>query len=298
MKLISGLLTSILLAACALGGPGSFISPLAIPDQIPVMLENQWRLTEVVYKDEHLSFDTIDPVLVTFSLGEMVVRSCNGSGFLFETIPHTLNEYRLIRGNSTLIYCPGGGTEQENGIHWALLATDRYDIDGDILILSGENARLTFVIDNEAKKSEYVIPTPTPAQPLSPLSHITQVPILVENQWRLTEAIHNDTRLNLDLIAPVLLWVNEDGMVVFGCIGISIPMYTVKEALEDPNEYRLSRGVQTEQNCFGEGTEQERSLRQALSVTHRYDLDGGILILSGENTRLTFVIDNEAQKTQ
>jgi hypothetical protein len=62
------------------------------------------------------------------------------------------NEYRLLNGEGTARGCINGGTEQEAIFIQALQATNRYEIEGDTLILSGDHAQLTFVIDNEAAK--------------------------------------------------------------------------------------------------------------------------------------------------
>jgi hypothetical protein len=135
------------------------VSPI-IPDQVPVMLDNQWRLTEMIYNGQRYSFDSIEPVLVTFQPGVLSVQACNGTGFFIDTTGIAdPNGYR-IRGTGvgTARLCDDGGTEQESIFDQALRATNRYEIIDDTLILSGTNffsgtsAQLTFVIDNEAEK--------------------------------------------------------------------------------------------------------------------------------------------------
>lgn len=151
VRLILWVWFALLLVACVPPGPPP-VSPL-IPNQVPVMLDNQWRLTELVYNGMHHNFDLIEPVLVQFSPGNLVYQACNSGGMYFDTENiQNPNEYRLLPGVSTAVGCPGGRDEQEGIFLDALTSTNHYEIEGDTLILSGENARLTFVIDNEAKK--------------------------------------------------------------------------------------------------------------------------------------------------
>jgi hypothetical protein len=156
-----------------------------------------------------------------------------------------------------------------------LFATNRYEIDGDVLILSGENVQVTFVIDNEATKPN-------------------EAPVLLENQWRLTEIIYNGTSYDFDAIAPVLVTFQPGRMQLDAC-DISWIFFDATN-IEDPNEYRLRTGSTPARDCPDGGTEQESNLEQALFATKWYKIEGNMLILSGENARVTFVIDNEATK--
>ena len=153
------LLVALLLVGCVLPtapsgppvGPPP-VSPL-IPNQVPVLLENQWRLTEISHNGTRYEFDAIEPVLVTFSPGSLTYRACNAGSMYFDTTGTEVpNEYRLRYGASTAEGCPGVGGEQQGDFVNALIDTTRYEIEDDTLILSGENTRLTFVIDNEATK--------------------------------------------------------------------------------------------------------------------------------------------------
>ena len=128
------------------------VSPI-IPNQVPVMLENQWRLTEVIYNEKIHNFDSIRPILITFQPGFLSSQACNSQSFLFDTTDiGDINQYQLILDDSTSRLCPDGEIEPEGTYHQALLATTHYEIVEDTLVLSGPHARLTFVIDNEAAK--------------------------------------------------------------------------------------------------------------------------------------------------
>ena len=127
-------------------------SPL-IPNQVPVLLENQWRLTEIIYNGARRGFDSIAPILVKFRPGNMDIWACNSIGYYLDTTGISdPNEYRFGLGVSTARQCANGGTEQEGVFLQALHATNRYEVVDDTLILSGEHAKVTFVIDNEASK--------------------------------------------------------------------------------------------------------------------------------------------------
>jgi hypothetical protein len=153
-------LLAVWLAACVLPfeipynppqGPAP-VSPL-IPNQVPVLLENQWRLTEILHDGTRHDFDVIEPILVTFSPGALAWRACGSGGIYFDTRGiEAPNAYRLRHGSMTMVGCLHGGTEQQGDFLRAMYDTNRYAIEGDRLILSGDNAQLTFVIDNEATK--------------------------------------------------------------------------------------------------------------------------------------------------
>jgi hypothetical protein len=69
LRLLSILLFAVVLAACVAEdipnyGPAP-VSPL-IPNEVPVLLENQWRLTEIIHDGTSHDFDSIAPVLATF----------------------------------------------------------------------------------------------------------------------------------------------------------------------------------------------------------------------------------------
>ena len=154
-KLIAVLLFVFLCTACVPPGPPPGPPPESplIPNQVPVLLENQWRLTEIIYNGARRNFDSIAPILVKFPPGRLSYSACNAGWFFLDTTGvEDANEYRLIAGPSTARGCPNGETEQGVIFFQALQATNRYEIEGDTLILSGDHAQLTFVIDNEAAK--------------------------------------------------------------------------------------------------------------------------------------------------
>ncbi len=161
------LLSSIFLGAClpleedrqAEPVSSSFESPLVadpiIPNQFPVVMqENQWRLTRISRYGALVYFDSIEPVLATFRPGFFSFLACNSIGYAIDTTDtEYATGYRFLEGAATARGCDGGGSEQESNFLSALSDTNRYYVDGDRLILSGENRTyLTFVIDNEAEK--------------------------------------------------------------------------------------------------------------------------------------------------
>jgi heat shock protein HslJ len=140
------------LTACLAPDPRPAESPL-IPNQVPVLLENQWRLTEIIHNGARRNFDNIKPVLVTFQPGILAFQACNSTAVYMDTTGvEDPNEYRFSGGVGTARQCINGGTEQEGDFTSALYDTSHYVIEADTLILFGDHARLTFVIDNEAEK--------------------------------------------------------------------------------------------------------------------------------------------------
>ena len=151
-KIIWFLLLMLWLTACVYAQQRPPVSPI-IPNKVPVMLDNQWRLTEMILYGGRHEFDSIRPVLITFQPGSLLSDACNGKVFYFDTREvDKVNEYRLIDGVGTQRQCVNGGTEQEGVFFRTLRATNRYELISDTLILSGDQAKITFVIDNEAKK--------------------------------------------------------------------------------------------------------------------------------------------------
>ncbi len=154
-KMTFFLLLVLWLTACVSQTPEPLKQPVSplIPIQDSILLDNQWRLTEMIHNGTRGGFASIEPVLLIVEPDILSVQACNSASFLFDTkgVDNT-NEYRLINGDGTLVLCDNGGTEQESFFSQALRATNGYEIVGDTLIFSGKNAQLVFVIDNEATK--------------------------------------------------------------------------------------------------------------------------------------------------
>ena len=150
-KIIACLFLILWFTAC-LSKPPELPIPSLTPSERKTLLNNQWRLTEVVYNGVQGDFDSISPVLATFDADSLTLRGCNSKSLIFEAVSDNTKEYKLIDGVGTLKSCANDGNKQEGFIQQALIETNDYEFARDTLVLFGENARVTFVIDNEATK--------------------------------------------------------------------------------------------------------------------------------------------------
>lgn len=173
-SLVGGLVT-VSLAACILPSPPPTGQPVSPPPEIlnSPLMDNRWRVEEVIYQEGSVTFDLYRPVYVYFNRwGTIGIRS-EGCGTSSASLIMYLGEqrYRIGDGTSLPVDCGGGflaevdctelgGSDDDplaciqainkqfGDVERALTATHEYELRDDALILRGEGAEMRLILDN------------------------------------------------------------------------------------------------------------------------------------------------------
>lgn len=142
-------------------------TPVPLPDTFigenVALVENTWRLVQITHRGEVIEFEAIAPI--TFSFGRegyfgFRTTDCNAVGY--EVVTKSEQRYRLIPRSSTAIYCGELGQSQIERVSEAVEATNAYKIQGNQLLLTGNNVQLLLEIDTRYTPNS---PVATPTQP-------------------------------------------------------------------------------------------------------------------------------------
>lgn len=150
--LATSLLACVLLAAACLSPASTPVvmpeSPL-IPGANTALVENRFRVVEIIRHGEPVTFDAIQPVFVTFGIqGELGLQTTNCNAWAYFIIAENERKYRLIPGAGTAQGCGEPIESQESWISEAITATTEYELKGSQLILRGDDVHIVLEIDN------------------------------------------------------------------------------------------------------------------------------------------------------
>lgn len=144
---------AVMLMATACVPPGS--APRVMPESplIPgtnvALVQNRWRVVEIIYQAENVAFDVIQPIYVSFTIdGQLLKRAthCNAVGYYI--VAHSEQRYQLVQGAGTARGCGAIGEKQDVTVGKALRATTKYEMHGTQLFLTGDDVRIVLEIDN------------------------------------------------------------------------------------------------------------------------------------------------------
>lgn len=122
-------------------------SPL-IPGKNTSLLENRWRLTQVVWQERQIDWEQIGPVFISFDMqGLMGIWAVNCNAASFIIVAEDERHYQLVPAESTAIGCGELGDQQERNLHDAIGATTEYELQGNQLILSGKDVSVLAEIE-------------------------------------------------------------------------------------------------------------------------------------------------------
>lgn len=123
-------------------------SPL-IPGQDTPLSRNEWRIVEVTKAGQPVQIAALSPLLLSFGeeRGILQVRAmpCNAGSYVIAAQDE--HNYRLYALDSTAQGCGEIGDRQAADFYPALVATTQLSIENNLLVMAGEDVRITAQIE-------------------------------------------------------------------------------------------------------------------------------------------------------
>ena len=142
-------------------------SPL-IPEEISLLTKHPWRVITIIYQNETVAFDAIQPIYVKISPdGLSAETGCNRLGF--GIIAQDEHRYQLGEGVSTEAGCPEVQTKQYGSFWTALSNTNRFELQNEQLTLIGDESQIVLEATHPFSLAD---------------------PVFTQNRWQLIEITH------------------------------------------------------------------------------------------------------------
>ncbi len=236
-------------------------SPLVL-EEILLLTKNPWRVVTIVYQNETVAFDAIQPIYVKiWPDGISAETSCNHLGF--GIIAQDEQWYRLTEGFSTDALCPEVQTKQYGGFWTALSNTTRFELQNEQLTLIGDESQIVLEATHPFSLAE---------------------PVFTQNRWQLIEITDQGQPVIFDAIRPIYLEITEDGYLHFKTEQCNIATFTMD--IKSDEYYRFGLIADTSYECPQITNSQISALFSAVfltvSRTNTLKLNGNQLLLTGE----------------
>ncbi|MFZ4663830.1 MAG: META domain-containing protein [Caldilineaceae bacterium] len=240
-------------------------SPL-VPEEFLPLTKNPWRVVTIVYQNETVPFDAIQPIYVQISLeGISAETGCNHLGF--GIIAQDEQWYRLTEGVSTEVGCPEVQTKQYGDFWTALSNTNRFELQNEQLTLIGDESRILLEATHPFSLAD---------------------PVFTQNRWQLLEITHQGQPVIFDAIRPVYVEITGDGYLHFKTEQCNIA--TFRMDVKSDEYYQFDMGADTSYECPQITNSQISAVFsnvfQAVSQTNTLKLNGTQLLLTGPETHV------------
>lgn len=236
-------------------------SPL-VPEEFLPLTKNPWRVVTIVYQNETVAFDAIQPIYVKISLeGISAETGCNHLGF--GIIAQDEQSYRLTEGVSTQAGCPEVQTKQYDGFWTALSNTNRFELQNERLTLIGDESQIVLEATHPFSLAE---------------------PVFTQNRWQLMEITHQGQPVIFDAIRPIHLEITGDGYLHFKTQQCNFATFHMD--IKSDEYYRFDMSAHTSYECPQIPENQSYDVFWAVSRTNTLKLNGTQLLLTGPETRV------------
>lgn len=246
-------------------------SPLLPKEFLPLTI-NPWCVVTIVYQNETVPFDAIQPIYVKVwpDGGISAETGCNqlNFGITYEGEQH----YQLGEGMSTDAGCPEVQTKQYGGFWTALSNTNRFELQNEQLTLIGE-------------KSEIVLEATHP--------FTLADPVFTQNRWQLLEITDQGQPVSFDAIRPVYLEITGDGYLHFKTEQCNFATFTMD--IKSDEYYGLGGGdtsYECPQSTITQFSALFSNVRLAVSETNTLKRNGTQLLLTSAETRVVLEGEN------
>ena len=240
-------------------------SPL-VPEEFLPLTKNPWRVVTIVYQNETVPFDAIQPIYVKIwpEGGISAETGCNrlGFGITYEGEQH----YQVGEGMSTNVLCPDLQTKQYEGLWTALSNTNRFELQNEQLTLIGDESQIVLEATHSFSLAD---------------------PVFTQNRWQLLEITHQRQPIIFDAIRPVYLEITGDGYLHFKTEQCNFATFTMD--IKSDEYYQLGGGdtsYECPQSTINQFSAVFSNVRLAVSETNTLKLNGTQLLLTGPETRV------------
>lgn len=240
-------------------------SPL-LPEEMLRLTKNPWRVVTIIYQNETVAFDAIQPIYVKIwpEGGLSAETSCNrlGFGITYEGEQH----YQVGEGMSTDVLCPEIQSKQYDGLWTALSNTNRFELQNEQLTLIGDESQIVLEATHPFSLAD---------------------PVFTQNRWQLIEITHQGQPVIFDAIRPVYLEITGDGYLHFKTEQCNFAIFTMD--IKSDEYYGLGGGdtsYECPQIINSKFSAMFSNVRLAVSETNTLKLNDTQLLLTGPETRV------------
>ena len=246
-------------------------SPL-LPEEMLRLTKNPWRVITIVYQNETVPFDAIQPIYVKIwpEGGISAETGCNrlGFGISYEGEQH----YQVGEGVSTDAGCPEVETKQYGDFWTALSNTNRFELQNEQLTLIGDESQIVLEATHSFSLAD---------------------PVFTQNRWQLLEITHQRQPIIFDAIRPVYLEITGDGYLHFKTEQCNFATFTMD--IKSDEYYGLGGGdtsYECPQSTINQFSAVFSNVFLAVSETNTLKLNGTQLLLTGPETRVVLEVDH------
>ena len=240
-------------------------SPL-LPEELLLLAKNPWRVVTIVYQNETVAFDAIQPIYVKVGPRDLSAETgCNHLGFKISVEDN--QQHQLTEGVSTLALCPEVQVKQYSRFYTVLSNTNRFELQNEQLTLIDDESRILLEATHPFSLAE---------------------PVFTQNRWQLLEITHQGQPVIFDAIRPIYLEITGDGYLHFKTEQCNIATFHMD--IKSDEYYRFDMSADTSYECQQITNSQISAMfsnvRLAVSATNTLKLNGTQLLLTGPETRV------------
>ncbi len=234
-------------------------SPL-IPGKTPGLAGARWQVREIIYQDQVIAFDAIQPIRMEMGVeGYLQVRLTGCNTITFQIAAESERRYQLVHSISTQMLCPEPANSQSVDVFNALLATTELERVGTQLLLTGVSTRIVL----------------EPLRPRLPGDDA----VLMQSPWHLVQFTKQYGVMPLDALQPTSLSVTAEGYLTVqagDCATLTFWMHA-----KDERQHQFYDSSPTMETCSEAVLLPIQDFFAALINTHEMEIKGNQLVLTG-----------------
>ncbi len=235
-------------------------SPL-IPGKTLGLVNARWQVREIIYQDQVIVFDAIQPIRVEMGVeGYLQVRMTGCNTITFRMAAESDRHYQLVDGVVTLMECPEPANSQTGDVFNAFVATTELELVGTQLRLTGVSTRIVL----------------EPLRPMLPGDDA----LLTQGPWHVSQITQQGQVLDLNAIQPITVEITVEGYLTAKTTGCNTLTFWI--SAKDERQYQYYDSSPTMEACSDTASLQTHDLFIALINTHEMVIKDGQLLLTGE----------------
>lgn len=145
------------------------VSPLVSYD-LSIIMQHRWRVVEIIHQNKRVTLPALEPLLLTLTPnGELGINTSTGHGMVYQTSSKGHGYWQLTRYPWIAQDCGAQWNDEYTQFEQLFSRISAYEIQGEKLILRGDEEQLQLVIDTTTVPApqashctEIVTPEPNP----------------------------------------------------------------------------------------------------------------------------------------